>query len=277
MHPVRIGRIVRTLRRRRGWRQVDLAARAGVSQQAVSLIETGRCRELSAKTLDRVLLELDAELELLVRWRGGELDKVVDAGHAALEGGFGADLVRDGWLVKLEVTYSIGRDRGSIDLFAFHRDTASLLVAEIKSDITSADGTLRRHDEKVRLGARIAHERFGWVAATVSRLLVLPEASTPRRRVRSLAPLLDRVYPTRGPAVRRWLRRPDGVLSGLLFWSDTNMVGGRRDLTSRRRVTLRRSGVSERAARRSERGRPQTQPPAAGGFVDSSVEHQDAW
>jgi transcriptional regulator with XRE-family HTH domain len=270
MHPVRIGRIVRTLRRRRGWRQLDLAARAGLSQQAVSLVETGRCRRLSIGTLDRILAELEAEVDVLIRWRGGELDKVLDAGHATLEAALASQLVREGWLVEIEVTYSVEGDRGAIDLLAFHPRRAALVVAEIKTDLTSADATLRRHDEKVRLAAGVDRDRFDWVALRASRLLVLPEASTARRRVRGLAGLFDRVYPARGHEIRRWLHDPSGPLAGILFLSSTKAVGARLDLTARRRVSRsRRSQVEHDAPARPSR--------TERGFIDSSVDHHAGW
>ena len=221
-------------------------------------------------TLERILAELEAELELVVRWRGGELDKVLDAGHATLEGALASALSGGGWLIELEVTYSIGGDRGSVDLLAFHPATGALLVAEIKTDVTSADTTLRRHDEKVRVAERLARERFGWDAAGVSRLLVLPAASTPRRRVRSLASVLDHVYPDRGTDVRRWLRRPAGRMAGIAFVSVTTPVGDRRDLGSRRRVARPRH-------RTVERGEGLDGSRSIRSFVDSTVDHQDAW
>lgn len=270
MHPLRIARIVRALRRRRGWRQLDLGAHAGVSQQAVSLVETRQCRRLAIETLERILSGLEAELELVVRWRGGEIDRILDAGHASLEAGLATALVGDGWLVELEVTYAIGGERGSIDVLAFRPGQAALLVGEIKSDVISAESTLRRHDQKVRLGAEIARLRFGWTAATVSRLLVLPDASTPRRRVRSHAAIFDRAYPVRGHDVRRWLRQPSGQLAGVLFLSPTKMVGARRELASRRRIAHQRRP-------RAERGEAQARPRIECGFIDSTGEHQDAW
>lgn len=232
---------------------------------------------LSIDKLDRILRALDAEIELVVRWRGGELDKVLDAGHATLEGMLAEQLVRDGWRVELEVTYAIGGDRGSVDLLAFHPEHAALLVAEIKSDVTSADGTLRRHDEKVRLGATIARERFGWVARSVSRLLVLPDASTPRRRIRALAGLFDRVYPARGHLARRWLRDPVGPLAGILFLPSTKAVGARQDLTARRRVSRPRSAPAATGMATTERDRSPARPRTTRGFIDSTGEHQDAW
>jgi len=71
---VRIGRIVRTLRRRRVWRQRDLATRSDVSQQAVSLIERGLGRSLSLTTVENVLAALEADVDLvgpLARRRAG--------------------------------------------------------------------------------------------------------------------------------------------------------------------------------------------------------------
>jgi hypothetical protein len=68
-------------------------------------------------------------------------------------------------------------------LLAWHARTRTLLVIELKSELTSVEETLRRHDVKMRLASRIALERFRWQAAIVGRLLVLPDERTARRRV----------------------------------------------------------------------------------------------
>src|SRR5262245_59339885 len=266
MHPVRIGRIVRTLRRRRGWRQLDLARRAGVSQQTGSRIERGRIGEVSFVTLERLLRELEAELELNVRWRGGEIDRVVDEGHAHLVATTIQRLEQDGWMEVAEVTYQFGRDRGSIDVFGFHHGAKAVLVVEVKPDVTSAEATLRRQDEKVRHAADIARSRFGWDVRSVSRLLVLPDASTARRRVDRYAALFDRVYPLRGLALRKWLREPATSTGGLLFLPVTHRASDRRDFTSRRRIQrVRRHGVEHET--RSPEVRRHL------GFIDSTGEH----
>jgi len=236
MNPVRIGRVVRTLRRRLGWRQLDLATRARVSQQTISLIETGQLRRLSLATLERVLFCLEAELDLTVRWRGGELDRLLDEGHAAVVGAVTGKLERQGWLVRVETTYAVGRERGSIDLLGFKPEAAALLVGEIKTDITSAESTLRKHDEKVRLAAGIARQRFGWEVRSVSRVLVVPDGTTSRRRIERHDALMRHAYPVRGRELSSWLRAPTGGIGGLLFLPPTTIVGGRRDLTSRRRI-----------------------------------------
>ena len=236
MNTVRIGRIVRTLRRRLDWRQRDLALRADVSQQTISVIETGRLRDVSFATLERVLSFLEAELDVVVRWRGGELDRLLDDAHAGVSGAAVTYLEERGWAVRVETTYAAGYARGSIDVLGFHAATASLLVVEVKVDFTSAEATLRRHDEKVRLAAGIARQRYGWDARAVCRLLVLPESSTSRRRVERHAALLHRAYPARGRELSAWLRSPVGVLEGILFLPVTTVAGDVRNLASRRRI-----------------------------------------
>ena len=72
-------------------------------------------------------------------------------------------------------------ERGSIDLLAWHEASRTLLVIEFKTELTSIEETLRRHDSKVRLAPGIARERFGWDPAVDARLLVLPEDRTARR------------------------------------------------------------------------------------------------
>jgi hypothetical protein len=100
-----------------------------------------------------------------------------------------------------------------------------LLVVEIKTDLVAVEATLRKLDEKVRLAPKIAAKRFGWDAAAVARLLVVPESSTLRRRVQRHAYVLGRAFPTRGYAVRKWLARPRGQVAGLRFLSPSNGRG----------------------------------------------------
>jgi transcriptional regulator with XRE-family HTH domain len=48
-----VGKRIRTLRQKRGWRQVDLAVAAGVGKTHISDIENGK-RELGLLTLERI-------------------------------------------------------------------------------------------------------------------------------------------------------------------------------------------------------------------------------
>ena len=49
-----VGLVLRALRRRRGWRQIDLAVRAGCSQAVVSQVERGQLARSTLATLRRV-------------------------------------------------------------------------------------------------------------------------------------------------------------------------------------------------------------------------------
>lgn len=145
-----------------------------------------------------------------------------------------------GWEVAPEVSFSVYGERGSIVLLAWHPGTRTLLVIELKSELTSIEETLRRHDTKVRLAGPIGLERFGWRAAGVARLLVVEEGRTARRHVEQHRGLFARIYPNRNVAVRAWLRSPgpvpDGTFGGLLFLSSSDQASDRRRTGGRARV-----------------------------------------
>ena len=147
----------------------------------------------------------------------GDLDRLADEGHAALVGAVSKMLVGFAWMVRIEVSYSIYGERGSIDILAWHPLTGTLLVVEVKTELTSIEETLRKHDQKVRLASRIAAQEFGWRSASAGRLLVLPDLATPRRRAGRHRAILDPTYALRGRPLRDWLRMPSGAMSGLLF------------------------------------------------------------
>jgi len=190
-----------------------------VSQTALSLVEGGHFDQMPLRRVRQVARALGAELQVTVRWRGGDLDRLMDEGHAALAGAVTRWLERRGWVVRSEVTYSVYGERGSIDLMAWHGATRTLLVVEIKTELTSIEETLRRHDAKTRLASGIASEGQGWRPNGVARLLVLPNAPTARRRVSRHEPVLGRAYPLRSTGVRDWVRAPHGAPSGLVFVS----------------------------------------------------------
>jgi transcriptional regulator with XRE-family HTH domain len=221
MDDARIGRALRVLRQRRGLRQCEVAAAAGVSQSTISDVERGRLRGLPVATIRRVFAAVDAGFEGTVLWRGAGLDRLLDARHASLVAGSVRRLTELGWETRVEATYSIYGERGSIDILGALVRVRAVLVEEVKSELASLEETIRKLDEKVRLVRQeIARDTFGWRPAHVGRLLVLPDSTTARRRVASLEPVLAVALPDRGSAVRQWLREPSGALAGILFQPD---------------------------------------------------------
>jgi transcriptional regulator with XRE-family HTH domain len=224
---IRIGRILRALRRRRRWTQARLAARVGLSQQAISLIERGHGSSLASRTLREVFASLDARWEPVVSWRGGALDRLLDEDHSRLVGGAAQALGQWGWEAAVEVTYASFGERGSIDVMAARASVGAVVSVEVKSELASIEATLRKMDEKDRLVRRmICRDRFGFTPALVGRLLVLPATDTTRRRIRASAPVLDVMLPARGRQVRDWLVQPDSNLSGIWLIASTNRGGG---------------------------------------------------
>jgi transcriptional regulator with XRE-family HTH domain len=236
MDDVGLGRRFRVLHHRLGWRQSDVGAKAQVSQDLVSLIERGRIEEVSVRALRAVAQALGGELRIGLSFRGAELERLLDEGHAALLGAVAVRLEALGWEIRPEISFSEYGERGSIDIVAWHAPSRTLLVVEIKTELVSIEETLRRHDAKVRLAADIVHKRFGWAPARVARLLVLPDESTPRRAVRRHDTVLRAAYPLRGPGLRRWLESPVGSIAGLAFHAVTKGPRGTARPVSRRRI-----------------------------------------
>jgi transcriptional regulator with XRE-family HTH domain len=235
----RIGTIVRALRRRRGWRQFDLANAAGVSQPFISKLERGVIGDVNVDTIRLVTAALDATLFIDVRWRGGAVDRLLDERHARIAGASVDHLVLRGWATEVEVSYSVYGERGSIDILAWHQGAQALLVIEVKSELVSIEATLRKLDEKTRLAGAIARERFGWHPESVSRMLILPSNSTERRRVARHDAALCAALPLRYDDLRAWLRRPVGPMSGILFVADSTAGDPRNGRVTSGRVRAR--------------------------------------
>ncbi len=219
MQDVQLGRVVRALRRRRGWRQSDVAARAGVSRATVSVIERGHLESVSLPALRRCLGALEVRLQFVPQWRGADLDRLLDDHHSRLQAFWKHRLERWGWVVLPEVSFNSYGDRGRIDLLAWHPTHRILLVIEVKTEIVDIQGLLGPLDVKLRVAAGVARGR-GWdQPATVVPLLVVAESSTNRRRIASRAPLF-RQLALRGRRAITWLRRPESGVAGLLVLSD---------------------------------------------------------
>lgn len=234
MDVVRFGLGMRALRRRRAWTQQRLADAVRVSRGVVGRIERGRADRVSVHVLIRVAAALGGTVSVRLLWQGEGLDRLLDSAHADLTERMLSRLRSLGWQVAPEVSFNIRGERGTIDILAFHPPTGSLLVIEIKSVVPDLQAMLGTLDRKARLAADIAREQ-GWMVRNVSRLLVLPEDRTARRRVRQHAATFDASLPARSVEVRRWLAAPTGRLAGILFLTDDHQASTRHRVAGPRR------------------------------------------
>lgn len=205
----------------------------------ISRVERGLIDNLQVGQLDHAAAALGATIDVRLRWHGEQLDRLLDEAHSAIVERTVSLLRGAGWAVAVEVSFSIWGERGSIDVLAYRASKRILLVIEVKSVIPDSQATLHDLDRKARLAAGPAADR-GWEVAEVARLLVVGESATSRRRVERLAATYQVAYPIRGRAVLRWLREPDGPISGLLFLAYAPQGSARRSAPGRQRVRKRR-------------------------------------
>lgn len=215
--PLRFGRSIRTLRRRRRLRQQDLGRAANVSRSSVARIEAGLIARVPFGTLRSVGAAVGADVEILVRWHGEGLDRLLDEAHARVLD-TAVDLFRvAGWTVAVEATFSIRGERGSIDLLAWHEPTGLIAVDEIKSVMPDASPAILGLDRKTRLAPEIARQR-GWTCRGVARFLIIGEGRTARRRIEAHESMFGAAFPVRGRAAQAWIREPVmPPIAGLLF------------------------------------------------------------
>ncbi len=256
MNDAELGGVVRALRHRRGLRQADLAARASVSAPLVSLLERGHAEALAVRSLRRIATALDMRLGWDAGFRGPELARLRDAGHARLAEWLTRRLEGFGWTVLPELSFNDFGDRGRVDLLAFHAATQTLLVIEIKTVIVEVQGLLGSLHVKERVAPSIARS-LGWRTTRPVPCLVVAESTTNRRRLTAHSRLFAR-FSLRGKGAVAWLRRPDSAPEGLLLLvklPDRNGVSGRR--AGRQRVRpgsppLSVDGSRDRAQRPTE-------------------------
>lgn len=240
-----LGSAIRAIRLRRGWRQDDLAARAGTSRWTILRIERGRIGTIRVETVRLVADALDARLSVQLRWRGGDLDRLVNARHSAFHEVMARRFAAlPGWEALPEVSFSIYGERGVIDLLAFHEVSGTVLVVELKTEIVDIQDLLGTLDRKRRLAPLIARER-DWQGRRVAVWLAVAEGRTNRRRVEAHRTVLSHALPDPARRVGSWLRDPDGpTLAALSFVSDVQGSRRRSALATPRRARPRLPSVS---------------------------------
>ena len=197
---------------------------AHLSQAAVSRAERGEARDLTIRVLLEIADALGARVSLKLLWQGEALDRLLDAAHAGLVDEVVRLLRLHGWEVHPELTFNHFGERGSIDVLAWHPIHGALPIFEVKSVMPDVQALLSRVDRKQRIARVIATERRCKVA-TVSKLVVMPEDRTARRRAAEHEATLGLALPARTAEVRRWVQRPVTALAGLLFLPPSQRTG----------------------------------------------------
>ena len=238
----RCGAAFRAVRIKRGWRQVDVAARAGVHRSVVSRIERGHLEHLSIGTLLSVARVLEIQVTWSTRWRAGDLDRLIAGRHARLHEGvaswFATTLPE--WILAPEVSFSIFGERGIIDVLAWHPTRSALLIIELKTDIVDVNQLIGSMDQRRRLANEIARDR-GWEPLTVSTWVLVAGGRTNRARLAAHRTVLRNAFPVDGRAIAGWLRRPDRSIDALSIWDRPDGKSGLADMAARHRVSPRRS------------------------------------
>jgi transcriptional regulator with XRE-family HTH domain len=244
MDDQRFGTTIRTIRIRRKLRQSDLARLADVSVGIISLIERGHLDRVTLAGIRAVAKALDVRVDLVPRWRAGDLDRLLNARHSALHEEVARSFAtRPDWLTKPEVSFAIYVERGVIDILAWNARQQMLLVIELKTDIADVNELVGTLDRKRRLAVRIAAEH-GWPVgrgAKVSAWLIVAESRTNRRRVQAHKAMLRAALPLDGRSMAGWLADPSRAIGALSFWPILNHGGLSAGPTPVRRVRAAKS------------------------------------
>ena len=234
----RLGTLFRAVRIQLRLRQEDVARLAGISQSSVSRIERGHFGSLPLAVVRAAAQVLEIRLETVPSWRGGDLERVMNARHSALHEALAVRLASaPGWESAAEVSYSIYGERGVIDRLGFHAARRMLAIFEIKADLSDPAGLVAQVDRYRRLAPRIARDR-GWAAGPVSCWAVVADTNTNRRRLATHRELLVGAFPAVGRALGEWLRDPVDPIDGLTFLSYPHGGTGTRSLTTIKRVRI---------------------------------------
>lgn len=217
MDDVGFGRLIRAVRIRRGWRQADVAARAGVSASQVSRLECGAAGLFRLEDVRAIARVLEVRVALSPTWRGGDIDRVVNESHLGVVEAMVERIGRrEDWQIVLEATFSLGTERGAIDLLGWNARSAALLIGEAKSELADPGRLAAQIDRYRRLAPAIAAER-GWRPNVVGVWVAVADSTMNRSRAKRAGRYLRVSFPGDAFAVRLWLREPAGELRALSF------------------------------------------------------------
>jgi hypothetical protein len=182
---------------------------------------------------------LDARFEGLVRWQGGDLDRLTNRGHAQMHEAMArwfAEL--DGWQASPGVSFNEFGERGIIDSLAWHASARTVLVVELKTAFVDINDLMSTMDRRRRLAMKIASDA-GWNAEAVATWVVVAPDRSNQRALAEHATVLRAKFPGDGRSIRRWLAQPAGEIAALSFLPKARLSDLGRDGRMPRRVSAR--------------------------------------
>jgi hypothetical protein len=209
-------------------------------------VEPGRLDKVAFGSIRRLALALDGRFEGQILWRGDQLDRLLNKGHARMHEAMArwlGDL--GGWLALPEISFARDGERGVIDIVAWHAAGRSMLVAELKTRIVDINALIASMDIRRRVAWQIARDH-GWDPASVSIWVVVAPSRTNARILADHRTVLRAKFPTDGRAMRRWLATPAGTVAGLSFLPQVRVGDLGRDLATPRRVRRSARSLAER-------------------------------
>lgn len=181
MFVIATGRVLRMLRLRRGWRQSDVAEKAGISSSAVGRHENGVIGLLGV--LEKHAAVFGLRVDVRVIGRAGSLIRLADEEHARIVETVAAWFRGHGFRTETEASFSEWGERGRIDLLAFDPATRVLVIVEVKTLLLDLQDLFGSLNVKERLAVTIA-ERRGWTVNRCVTVLAVAHTAANRTVVR---------------------------------------------------------------------------------------------
>ena len=243
MDDQRIGASLRAVRLRRRLRQKDVSGAAGIPRSVAILIEAGRLDGVRFGDIRRYAKALGARFDGSVLWQGTDLERMLNRGHARLHEAMATWLTTlGGWLVVPEVSFAYGRDRGVIDIVAWHAGSRTMLIVELKTRIVDINALMSTMDIRGRVSRRIAREH-GWDPVAIGLWVIVAPARTNARVLADHATVLRAKFPGDGRTMRRWLADPSGDVAALSFMPQVRLGNLGREVATPRRISRPRPSV----------------------------------
>jgi transcriptional regulator with XRE-family HTH domain len=233
MDDLKLGRLLRMRRMRRGWRLEDVAQRCGLSTTTIARNESGTFG--SVQVVRRHAAGVDLRLEWIAIGRGADVARTMDEEHAAIVEVLAAWLRGLALEVVTEASFSVYGERGRVDVAAFDPATATIYLVEVKTELSDLGDLLGVVDIRERLASHLGRDR-GWAVATAVSILAVADT----QHNRDIVAAHPATFAGWSPSRFRAAGSPSSARRQML-WIPPSAAGRAAWLAGRRRVPKARS------------------------------------